>query len=672
MRRVTQILNHFASIDDNGLAAEPTASLLPLGRIVETEKTGGDLVAEILKSHGVKYIFTLVGGHISPILVSAKREGIKVIDVRHEVTTVYAADGVARLTGVPGVAAVTAGPGITNTITAVKNAQMAQSPVILLGGAAATMLKGRGALQDIDQMALLQPICKFCATCASVADIAPTLRRAFQEAQSGVPGPVFVELPLDILYPVNEMRAAMGLVDRLRARDINKDNIGRVLVPEDAKQKSVADYVASKQPSQPVFLSKDASSMSGVVKAALNYKLAQVFAGAHASPTVCEPLPVTFPLPSSSQIQSSVTHLLEAKNPVLVVASQAMLGGIGQTEKLQQAILALGIPTFLGGMARGLLGQNSPLHIRQGRGKAFKRADLILLVGAVADFRLDYGRAIPKQAKVITVNRSSQDGTMNAGRIVGFWNPSMVCEADPYSYLINLSQAYNAQSGAAKNKAAHAEWARVLKDNEAKVEAANSKKANEVAMGRGANASKRLINPISLFEKLEKILPQDSILVADGGDIVATASYVVRPRGPLCWMDPGAFGTLGVGGGFALAAKLCRPASQVWLIWGDGSSAYSLAEYDTFKRHNLPVIGLIGNDACWTQIEREQIPMFQDDVACPLEYTRYDVVSQGYGAKGLEVGDESQVEDVLRAAQKIAETDAVVVNCYVGDRKSVV
>lgn len=101
------------------------------------------------------------------------------------------------MTGVPGVAAVTAGPGITNTITAVKNAQMAQSPVILLGmnegnavlqliiigGAAATMLKGRGALQDIDQMALLQPICKYCATCASVSDIAPTLRKAFQEVR---------------------------------------------------------------------------------------------------------------------------------------------------------------------------------------------------------------------------------------------------------------------------------------------------------------------------------------------------------------------------------------------------------------------------------------------------------------------------------------------------------
>src|SRR5579859_6444168 len=110
---------------------------------------GGDLVAEVLKAQGVPFLFTLVGGHISPILVACKQRGIRVIDTRHEVTAVFAADAVARLTGRPGVAAVTAGPGLTNTITAVKNAQMAQSPLILIGGAAPTILQGRGALQDI-------------------------------------------------------------------------------------------------------------------------------------------------------------------------------------------------------------------------------------------------------------------------------------------------------------------------------------------------------------------------------------------------------------------------------------------------------------------------------------------------------------------------------------------
>ena len=117
---------------------------------------GGSIVADILHRHGVRFLFTLCGGHISPILVGAKARGIRVIDVRHEVTAVFAADAVSRLTGIPGVAAVTAGPGVTNTITAIKNAQLAQSPLILLGGATATLLRGRGALQDIDQMALVR------------------------------------------------------------------------------------------------------------------------------------------------------------------------------------------------------------------------------------------------------------------------------------------------------------------------------------------------------------------------------------------------------------------------------------------------------------------------------------------------------------------------------------
>src|SRR5690606_24809600 len=118
---------------------------------------GGELVAEVLRAQETNFLFTLVGGHISPILVAAKQRGIRVVDTRHESTAVFAADAVARLTGRPGVAAVTAGPGITNTITALKNAQMAQSPVLLLGGAAPTALQGRGALQDIDQRPPVEP-----------------------------------------------------------------------------------------------------------------------------------------------------------------------------------------------------------------------------------------------------------------------------------------------------------------------------------------------------------------------------------------------------------------------------------------------------------------------------------------------------------------------------------
>ena len=115
----------------------------------DTFAHGGDHVAAALQAQGVSCLFTLCGGHISPILSGAKARGIRIVDVRHEASAVFAADAAARLGAVPGVAVVTAGPGVSNTLTALRNAQLAQSPLVLIGGAAPTALQGRGALQDI-------------------------------------------------------------------------------------------------------------------------------------------------------------------------------------------------------------------------------------------------------------------------------------------------------------------------------------------------------------------------------------------------------------------------------------------------------------------------------------------------------------------------------------------
>ncbi|HZD26901.1 MAG TPA: thiamine pyrophosphate-binding protein, partial [Alphaproteobacteria bacterium] len=134
---------------------------------------GGEIVAEVMRAQGVPFLFTLCGGHISPILAACKARDIRVVDTRHEVTAAFAADGFARLTGIPGVAAVTAGPGVTNAVTAVKNAQIAASPLVLLGGATATALKGRGALQDIDQMRLMRPNVKWAASVSRLRDLGP-------------------------------------------------------------------------------------------------------------------------------------------------------------------------------------------------------------------------------------------------------------------------------------------------------------------------------------------------------------------------------------------------------------------------------------------------------------------------------------------------------------------
>ena len=165
-----------------------------------TDINGGKLIADVLRKQGVQFLFTLCGGHISPILVESQRAGIRVVDMRDEKSAVFAADAVARMTGVPGVAAVTAGPGVTNTLTAIQNAYLAQSPLVLLGGATATALRGRGALQDIDQISPIQSMVKMTRQVKRVKDLVGALEEGFEVALDGVPGPVFIECPVDLLY----------------------------------------------------------------------------------------------------------------------------------------------------------------------------------------------------------------------------------------------------------------------------------------------------------------------------------------------------------------------------------------------------------------------------------------------------------------------------------------
>ena len=124
---------------------------------------------------------------------------------------------------------------------------------------------------------------------------------------------------------------------------------------------------------------------------------------------------------------------------------------------------------------------------------------------------------------------------------------------------------------------------------------------------------------------------------------------------------------MGVGAGFALGAKLCRPDSEVWVLYGDGSLGYSIAEFDTFVRHEIPIIAVVGNDACWQQIARDQVDILRDDVGCPLRPTDYQDVIEGFGAKGLRVNEEFELEKVLKQAKLAAlEGFPVLVNALIG------
>lgn len=273
---------------------------------------GGERVAEVLKRHGVRFLFTLCGGHISPILVGAKARGIRVIDVRHEVNAVFAADAVGRLTGVPGVAAVTAGPGVTNTLTALKNAQLAQSPLVLLGGGAATVLKGRGSLQDIDQMAAIESHVKWATRVTRVRDVVPAIEEAFERALAGTPGPTFVELPIDLLYDEELIRSWYA----------EQSGAGKA---KSLGAKAVGLYVRR--------------------------HLDRLFAGS-ADPEFAAPAETPEQDPPGPLVGRAATLLSRAERPVLVVGSQAVCRA-ELAPRVADAVRRLGIPTYLAGMARG-------------------------------------------------------------------------------------------------------------------------------------------------------------------------------------------------------------------------------------------------------------------------------------------------------------------------------
>jgi acetolactate synthase-like protein len=562
---------------------------------------GGSRVAEVLLAHGVPFVFTLVGGHISPILVAAKHKGIRVVDVRHEVNAVFAADAVARLTGVPGVAAVTAGPGVANAITAIKNAQMAQSPLVLIGGATATMLRGRGSLQDIDQVALMKPHVKWIGRPRTLREVVPTMERAFHEAQEGVPGPVFVELAVDLLYEESIVR------DWYRAKtDKPNQTLG---------ERAVSTYVRA--------------------------HLANVF-GASKNPSFHAPRPVTLQQAGDRALANAVSMLEGAERPLIVLGSQVMLHP-HRIDELVSSIERMGLPVYLSGMARGLLGRGHRLQMRHKRREALKQADVVVLAGVPNDFRLDYGSHVSR-SKVIGINLSNADLTLNR-------RPDLGLLADPHHTLVAMARRIKARPRDA--------WLGQLRERDE----AREREIDAMA----AEAQNGGLNPLAFCRALDGKLSDDSILVGDGGDFVATAAYTVSPRRPLSWLDPGVFGTLGVGAGFALGAKLVRPDADVWLLWGDGAAGFSLMETDTFVRHGIPVISVIGNDAGWTQILRDQEPILKDDVACRLAYTDYHVIAEGCGAKGWRVADPAAVGQVLDEALSTSRSGMpVLVNAILG------
>ncbi len=557
---------------------------------------GGSIVGQVLAAHGVTCLYNLCGGHISPILQGAKRHGLKVVDVRDEVSAAFAADAASRMTGIPGVCAVTAGPGVTNTVTAVKNAQEAQQPILVLGGATATVLRGRGSLQDIDQLSLMKPITKWSARCNKVGDLAPMIKKAFRIASEGIPGPVFLEIPVDVLYPkeivaewymkesgVDKMKGAVGKAAQLAMKGYLQHQFHMPHIPS---------VPISGWPSLSSRLAPDVDAQLGKVAAAL----------------------------------------AKAAKPVLVIGNQSMVNLTpDRAADLAAAVHRLGMPTFLGGSSRGLLSRRSEIQFRHKRTAALKEADFVIIAGFPFDFRLGYGLKINKNATLVSIN-------LDATALKKNRRPTIPVQSHPGHFLVQLSHRTEGPGN-------WSDWFGTLRDRET---------ARDSEIASSAKTEGPLVDPVHLFQRIEEKIDDDSILIVDGGDFVATGSYIVRPRGPLGWLDPGVFGTLGVGGGFAIGAASVRPSAEVWLFYGDGSCGYSIAEFDTYVRNGFAPIAIIGNDASWQQIARDQVKILGDAVGTVLRRTDYHLVAEGYGGKGFLLDDPAKIDETLDEAKRLA------------------
>jgi acetolactate synthase I/II/III large subunit len=533
--------------------------------VVRVSGHGGAHALAVARQHGVSALFTLSGGHVFPIYDAAvKGDGagagqpVRLVDVRHEQTAVFAAEATARLTRTPGLAVVTAGPGVTNTVSAVTTAWFNGAPVVVLAGRAPDYRWGAGSLQEIDHPPLLGPVTKRAWTEHDTAKVGASVAEAFRTALTPHRGPVFLDISLEAIYG----QAEAG-------------------VPE------------------------------------------------------VGPPPVTPPDPGDV---SRIAGLLRgARRPVLVLGSDVWLGGA--QDAARQAAEELRLPVIANGQARGVLPGGHELLITRARGMALRQADLVIVAGAPLDFRLGYGSFGPDDAPAQVVHVADEAGGIATHRPL-----AASAAGDLTAFFTSLAAEVTGQPA----KAGHAptgadgDWVPQLT---AAVHAAHA--LDKPLLASDAEP----VHPARIYAELLAVLEDDAVVIGDGGDFVSFAGKFIEPARPGGWLDPGPFGCLGTGLGYAIAARLARPAAQVVLLLGDGAAGFSLMDADTLVRHRLPVVIVCGNNGAWGLEKHPMRGLYGYDVLADLQPgCRYDEVVRALGGAGELVTTPAGIAQALRRA----------------------
>jgi acetolactate synthase-1/2/3 large subunit len=519
------------------------------GEAEETQELhGGRLIARRLKAHGVSKLFTLSGGHLFSIYDGCREEGIDIVDVRHEQTAAFAAEGWAKVTREPGVCALTAGPGVTNGMSAIASAQANHSPMLVLGGRAPALRWGQGSLQEIDHVPFVRPLCKLATTTQSTAEIPGLIDEALAASLAPHSGPTFLDFPLDYVF--------MSALDELG-------------VPGAAR--SVAA--------------------------------------------------------DGDELERAGALLSEAERPV-IMAGTDLYWGHGEGALLELAE-TLRIPVYLNGLARGCMGADHELFFSRTRSHGLKEADVALVIGVPMDFRLGFGGSFGEQTQIVAIDVAEPQRRHPR-------EPAAECYGDLGATLSDLRVAAGGKA------LASGDWIEQLRGAE------RERREGERAELEDDRAP---LHPMRLYAELARVLDRDAIVIGDGGDFVSYAGRVIDSYQPGCWLDPGPFGCLGTGPGYALAAKLAHPQRQVVLLLGDGAFGFSGMEFDTLARHGVNVVGVMGNNGIWALEKHPMEFLYGYSVAADLRpATRYDEVVRALGGHGELVERGADVVPALERA----------------------
>jgi acetolactate synthase-1/2/3 large subunit len=332
------------------------------------------------------------------------------------------------------------------------------------------------------------------------------------------------------------------------------------------------------------------------------------------------------PQPQGEDVAAVARLLAAAERPVILAGSNVWLDGAEIA--LRELVEAAEMPAFTNGQGRGCLPADHRLCFSRSRSHAFKEADLVVVAGTPMDFRLGFGQGFAPGTKIVHLDS----------------HPDLLAPHVELAAAIGapLAETFAAIASELSGSPDTKPWVEALRATE------DSKRdASQADLHSTSNP----IHPLRVYGDLVPLLDRDAVVICDGGDFASYAGREVRSYEPGCWLDTGPFGCLGVGPGYAMAARLAHPDRQVVVMYGDGAIGFSGMELETLVRLGLPVVCVVGNNGIWALEKYPMQALYGYDVAAELRPgIRYDRVMEAFGGRGFFVTDPDDLAPALKSA----------------------